>query len=355
MTIPRATRSSPCRYADAVSGRDARTRSASVWLSLLLLWIATTGSAAPSAPRHEAVRDWPALPATHVLGQCVGVGVDLRNNVVVFHRSGRVWSTPFPTEPIAAPTVSVIDGRSGRLLAAWGTNQFIMPHGLTLDHADNVWVTDVGRQQVFKFTPDGSRLLLTLGERGVPGADATHFNLPTDVAVLPDGSFYVSDGYRNTRVVKFTADGRYAFEWGGKGAGPGQFNLPHGVAVDAQGRVFVCDRTNARLQVFDPRGKFLTEWKGPLLGRPYGVSVGADGHVFIIDGGELPARTAARPRAVELDADGRVLVRFGAFGSGPGQFQLGHDLAVARDGSVYVADAAGKRVVKFVRQAGGQP
>jgi len=321
-------------------------------LGCLLLGSASFSPAAPALPRHEVVRNWPALPAGHVLGQCVGVGVDSRGNVLVFHRSGRTWSTPFPTEAIAAPTVSVIEGKSGRLLAAWGANEFIMPHGLSLDREDNVWLTDVGRHQVFKFSPDGKKLLLTLGERGVPGADRAHFNLPTDVAVLADGSFYVSDGYKNTRVVKFTAEGKYDFEWGGKGAGPGQFNLPHGVAVDATGRVIVCDRSNSRLQVFDPRGKFLAEWKGPLLGRPYGVSAGADGHVLLIDGGDGPARTVDRHRAVELDAEGRVLDRFGGFGTEPGEFQLGHDLAVAKDGAVYVADAAGKRVQKFVRKAG---
>ena len=324
-------------------------------LSFLLLCGAGRCPAAPAAPQHEVVLDWPALPSTHVLGECTAVGVDSHNNVVVLHRSGRKWTTPFPTEPIAGSTVSVIDGRTGKLLAAWGTNQFIMPHGLTLDAEDNVWITDVGRQQVFKFSPDGSRLLLTLGERGVAGADQTHFNLPSDVAVLPDGSCYVSDGYQNTRVVKFTADGRYDFEWGGKGAGPGQFNLPHGVVVDARGRVIVCDRTNARLQVFDPRGKFLAEWKGPLIGRPYGVSVSADGHIFAIDGGDGPLKRLDRPRAVELDADGRVLDRFGAYGKGPGQFLLGHDIAVARDGSVYVADATANRVQKFVRKSGGTP
>lgn len=300
--------------------------------------------------RHEVVRDWPALPAAHVLGQCTGVGTDSRNNVFVFHRSGRNWSTPFPTESISAPTVSVIDGRTGKLLTTWGTNEFIMPHGLTIDAADNVWLTDVGRQQVFKFTAEG-RLLLTLGERGVAGADQKHFNLPTDVAVLPDGSFYVTDGYRNSRVIKFTADGRYDFEWGGKGTGPGQFNLPHGVAIARDGRVIVCDRTNARLQVFDPKGKFLAEWKGPQIGRPYGVSVGPEGHIFAIDGGDLPLRQADRSKVVELDADGRVVDRFGGYGTGPGQFQLGHDLAVARDGAVYVADATGQRVVKFVRKS----
>ncbi len=297
-------------------------------------------------PKHEPVRDWPALPEGHVLGQCAGVGVDSRGNVFVFHRSGREWSTPFPEDPIAAPTVSVLDGRSGKLLASWGAGEFILPHGLTLDHEDNVWLTDVGRQQVFKFTHDG-KLLMTLGERGRAGADQNHFNLPTDVAVLADGSFYVSDGYRNTRVVKFDAAGRYEFEWGGKGGEPGQFNLPHGIAVDGRGRVIVCDRSNARLQVFDPRGKFLAEWKGPQIGRPYGVSVGADGHVFAVDGGDQGATKPDRGKVVELDAEGNLVDSFGSAGSGPGQFRLGHDIAVARDGSVYVAEGKGRRVQKF--------
>ncbi len=298
--------------------------------------------------RHEVDSSWPALPDGYVLGQCVGVGVDSHSNVFVFHRSGRKWSTPFPEEPIAAPTVSVIDGRTGKLLASWGAGEFIAPHGLSLDGEDNVWLTDVGGQQVFKYTHDGHRLL-TLGERGKAGADQGHFNLPTDVAVLPDGSFYVSDGYRNTRVVKFDAAGHYQFEWGGKGAEPGKFNLPHGVAVDARGRVIVCDRSNARLQVFDRMGKFLTEWKGPGIGRPYGVSIATDGHIFTIDGGDQSATQPDRSKAVELDADGNVLENFGSFGKGPGQFQLGHDIAVAPDGAVYVAEAKGERVQKFIR------
>jgi peptidylamidoglycolate lyase len=276
------------------------------------------------------------------------VGVDSKNNVFVFHRGGRVWTVPFPEEPIAAPTLSVIDGANGRLRASWGAGEFIMPHGLTVDREDNVWLTDVGRHQVFKFTHDG-RLLLTLGERGVPGADKSHFALPTDVAVLPDASFYVSDGYRNTRVVKFDAAGRYQFEWGGKGAEPGKFNLPHGVAVDGRGRVIVCDRSNARLQVFDPTGKFLAEWKGPKIGRPYGVGVAPSGHIFTIDGGDQSKTQPNRSKAVELDADGNVVDSFGSYGKEPGQFELGHDIAVARDGSVYVADGKGERVQKFVR------
>lgn len=297
---------------------------------------------------HEVVADWPALPENHSLGLCSGVGVDSHNRVFVFHRSGRVWTTPFPKEPIAAATVSIIDGKSGKLLSSWGENRFIMPHGLSIDQHDNVWLTDVGLQQVFKCTPEG-KVLLTLGEAGQSGADHNHFNLPTDVAVLPDGSFYVSDGYRNTRVVKFAADGRYDFEWGGKGAGPGEFNLPHGIAVDARGRVYVCDRSNSRLQIFDARGKFIDQWKGPHIGRPYGVAVGPEGHIYIIDGGDPLLKPSQRGKAVELDADGHVIDTFGSHGKEIGQFQTGHDIAVGPDGAVYVADSGGKRVEKFVR------
>jgi peptidylamidoglycolate lyase len=299
--------------------------------------------------RHEVVPGWPALPEGYNLGLCAGVGVDSHNNVFVFHRGSRRWQTPFPTDPIATATVTILDGQTGRLINSWGADEFIMPHGLTIDREDNVWLTDVGLHQVFKFNHEG-KLLLTLGERGKSGADSSHFNLPTDVAVLPDGSFYVSDGYKNTRVVKFAADGRYEFEWGTKGDDPGQFKLPHGIAVDAQGRVYVCDRSNSRIQIFDARGKFLDQWKGIHLGRPYGVEVAADGHVFIIDGGEPSLKPSERGKAVELDAEGRVLDTFGAFGREPGQFQLGHDIAVAPDGSVYVAEGTGQRVQKFVKK-----
>jgi len=170
------------------------------------------------------------------------------------------------------------------------------------------------------------------------------------VAVLGDGSFYVSDGYKNTRVIKFAADGRYQFEWGAKGSEPGQFNLPHGIAVDAGGRVLVCDRTNSRLQIFDAKGVFLDQWQGAHIGRPYGVDVSRRGHIFIIDGGDPTAKASERGKAVELDAGGHVLDTFGSSGKGPGQFQLGHDIAVGPDDAVYVAEGSGQRVQKFVRK-----
>lgn len=319
-----------------------------------ILLVAIWASPIFAGSGYEVVRDWPPPAESRSLGRCAGVGVDSHNNVVVFHRKGRAWTNPFPEEPIAEPTVSMLDGRTGKLMTSWGAGEFIMPHGLTVDHADNIWLTDVGRQQVFKCSHDG-RLLLTLGERGRPGADQAHFNYPTDVTVLRDGSFYVSDGYRNSRVVKFDATGRYLFEWGGKGSQPGKFNLPHGIAVSPSGRVYVCDRSNARLQVFDLSGKFVVEWKGDEIGRPYGVAVAANGHVFIVDGGDQSPKLPDRSKAVELDADGKLLETFGSFGTRPGEFQLGHDIAVAADGSVYVVEVKGGRVQKFVRRQEGVP
>lgn len=314
-----------------------------------VFFFALLTTASLAQPAHEVVPGWPQLPEGHTLGLCAGVGVDAQNRVFVFHRSGRVWTKPFPKDPIAAPTVSVFEGATGRLLSTWGASRFIMPHGLTVDRAGNLWLTDVGLHQVFKCSPSGE-VLLTLGEAGVPGDDTSHFNLPTDVAVLPDGSFYVSDGYQNTRVLKFSAAGRFEFQWGTKGKGPGQFHLPHGITLDPQGRVIVCDRENERLQLFDAKGTFLHEWKGPQIGKPYGIATSPDGHLLVIDGGSPSLKQELRGKAVELDLTGQILDTFGSYGKVPGQFQLGHDIAVGPDGSVYVAEATGARVQKFTRK-----
>jgi len=302
-----------------------------------------------SRGHYRVVHGWPLLPDGFILGQGTGVGVDSHDNVFVFHRAGRVWAEPFPGEPIQSPTIMLFDGKTGKLLASWGEGIFIMPHGLTVDRQDNVWVTDVGRHQVFKFSHDG-KLLLTLGERGVPGADGSHFNRPTDVAVLPDGSFYVSDGYGNTRVAKFSADGRFLFEWGKKGTGPGEFDLPHGIALDTQGHVYVCDRSNARVQIFDATGKFISEWKSQKLGRPYGITIGIDGYVYVVDGGDQPATPPDRARALKIDQTGKNIDSFGSFGNYDGQFNLAHDIAVDKNGAVYIIDTRGMRVQKFIKQ-----
>lgn len=285
---------------------------------------------------YQVVHGWPQLPEGFAFGHVSGVDVDSHNHVWVFHRGDR---------PILC-----FDGDTGKILASWGDGMFTTAHGLAVDHRDNVWVTDVGNHQVFKFSHNGE-LMLTLGAKGVPGLDGTHFNRPTDVAVAPSGEFYVADGYGNSRVAKFSADGKFLLDWGSKGDQPGQFDTPHGIALDQQGRVYVADRTNSRIQVFDANGKFLTLWKSPDLGRPWGLAVGRDGFLYVADGGDLKPKPPDRGRVLKLDLQGKILEQFGSFGSYDGQFYWAHDVGVGRNGDVYVVDVhLGMRVQRFVRK-----
>ena len=159
---------------------------------------------------YELVKNWPQLPVGFVLGDVTGVGVDTVQNIFIFHRANREWLSvsSIPNKPIAEKTILELDKTTGKIINSWGAGLFIMPHGLTIDKDNNVWVTDVGSHQIFKFTHEGV-LLMKLGEAGVPGDDTAHFNMPTDIAVTNDGSFYVSDGYGNSRVIKFSAAGKY--------------------------------------------------------------------------------------------------------------------------------------------------
>lgn len=299
--------------------------------------------------RYHVVHGWPVLPEGRVLGAVSGVGVDSHDNVFVFHRNERTWpdSDELATSAIASATVTLFDGRTGQVLAEWGENRFAMPHGLTVDQSDNVWLTDVALQQVYKFSHDG-KLLLTLGERGIAGNDSTHFNRPTDVAVAADGSFFVSDGYRNTRVMKFSSTGTFLSQWGTKGTGPGEFDLPHGIALDHEGRIYVADRSNMRVQIFDKTGHYIEQWKGDDIGRPYDVAITPKGIAFVADGGDQPEAPPDRSAVAVLEPDGTLIERFGRWGNYDGQFQIAHDIAVAKDGSVYVGSIIDGRVQKFV-------
>jgi peptidylamidoglycolate lyase len=314
------------------------------------LLLVTVAAVEPGeADRLRVLHGWPQLPEGTTLGQVSGVGVDSHGDVFVFHRGSRPWTDdPSKVGPIPEATIVVFDGRNGKRLAGWGQAMFLLPHGLFIDGQDNVWVTDVGRHQVMEFSHDG-KLLREWGEKGVPGDDPSHFDKPTDVAVSSDGSFYVSDGYGNSRVVKFSAEGKFLFQWGKKGAASGEFDLPHGIALDTEGLVYVADRQNDRIQVFTPDGKFLAQWKSEAMGRPYGVRIGRDGHIYVADGGEQPNRPPDRSKVVVLDSAGRVLESFGRWGNYDGQFMIAHDIAVAPDGSVYVGDIDGRRVQKLER------
>lgn len=301
-----------------------------------------------SAAGHASVvHGWPRHPPGHGLGEATGVATDQHGHVFVFHRAHRVFDHPPPPGLISENTVVMFDADSGRQLAAWGAGRFSMPHGLDVDEHGNVWVTDVGLHQVLKFSHDGD-LLQTFGVAGEPGNDGEHFNLPTDVVVLPDGTFYVSDGYANSRVVRFSAAGEYLDAWGTSGSGPGEFDLPHGIAWDGDATLYVADRGNRRIQAFTLDGTFKFAWSAEELGRPFGVDVAPSGDVVVIDGGDLPATGPDRSRVVVLSPEGEIRGTFGAFGSQDGQFRLGHDVAVGDDGTIYVVDTWGRRVQKFV-------
>jgi peptidylamidoglycolate lyase len=296
---------------------------------------------------YEVVHGWPVLPENQILDEVSSVAIDSKQNVFILMRGGRTWpdSDILDTSLIPAATIFIFDGNSGQLLGKWGENSFALPHGIEIDANDNVWVTDVALHQVFKFTHEG-KLLLSLGERAVPGNDSTHFNRPSDVAFAADGSFYVSDGYGNSRIVKFSAEGKFLLEWGTKGSEAGQLNLPHSVALDKTGRVYVADRENHRIQIFDGNGKYISEWHGPPFVTPQDIKITSEGFALVCDVGndKPPDRTGV----LLMRDDGSVIERIGRYGNYDGQFLDPHWVAVAKNGDVYVADFGGKRVQKFV-------
>lgn len=321
-------------------------------LLVVAVWVVKKIQASPpaSGETYRVVRDWPQLPDGVILGQVSGVDVDSQGRVFVFHRADRIWTgQDFGLDMIQAPTLLILDGNTGQLIESRGADMFVLPHGLTIDSEDNLWLTDVGLHQVFKFDPAGN-LLFVLGERGMKGDDPLHFNQPTDVAVAADGTFFVSDGYGNSRVVKFSPSGEFIASWGIAGNAPSEFNTPHSIALDPAGNVYVADRGNARLQIFTSEGDFITEWSGKSFGRPWAVRVD-DGIVYVIDGGDQTEFWPDRARILKFDLDGNPLASFGTYGKEPGQFIWPHTIAIGQNGELYIGEVAtGMRIQKFVRQ-----
>lgn len=311
-------------------------------VAVAMLLLGACSAAPPAreeAPRAAVVAGWPTIPADAPFGQVSAVDVDERGRVYVLHRADRAWSEPFPPEPIAEPTVFVFDAASGRLLSRWGAGRFVMPHGLSIDLQGKVWITDVGREQVFRFSP-GGKLELTLGERGVSGDDARHFGRPTDIAFAGDEVF-VSDGYLNHRVAVFDRTGRFLRQWGAQGTGKRGLAIPHAIAV-ADGRAYVADREHARIQVTDTNGTLLANWR--VAGHPYSLKVLPDGRVITIEGRDKSDRSGATIRIWRPEGTVERSLDIALPGS---QTSLGHDIAVGRDGFAYAADVYGNRVVKF--------
>lgn len=301
--------------------------------------MATTGTLT-----FAPVTGWEQLPEGFAHGDVAGVGVDAHDRVFLITRSEhRV----------------IVYESDGTFVRSWGETVFTpRTHGLTVGPNGAVYTVDDGDHTVRRFTADG-QLQLTLGTPGVPSdtgydgtdeATITHggppFNRPTNVAVAPTGDLYVSDGYGNARVHRFSADGKLLQSWGEPGTGPGQFEIPHGIGVLADGRVLVCDRENDRIQLFSPDGTYLGEWTD--VQRPTQVFIAQDGLLYVSElwwgagqrsyaHGEIHQNQYGRVSV--LDAEGHVVTRVGGGQPGtPGNFAAPHSVAVDSHGDLYVAE-----------------
>lgn len=261
------------------------------------------------------------LPDGWELGACSAVDVSLKGEIYLFHRG---------EHPI------LCFDRDGKFLRSWGDDLIKTAHGLRVDRDDNVWVTDVGAHRVFRFDPSG-KLLMALGT-GQAGTANDQFDRPTDIAFGPKDEVYISDGYGNSRVMRFNMLGQLQTSWGMPGDQPGQFHLPHSVIVDAEGRVLVGDRENNRIQIFNRDGDWLATWNGF---APYGLAFDRDGRLFVADG--------RADQVLILDDKGNVKKRIGKSGKRRGQFRLPHMLALDGDGNLFVAEVDGERMQKFMR------
>lgn len=253
----------------------------------------------------------------------------------------------------------VVVDAEGNILETWTQwdKIFKRPHSVYVNPYDpqkHVWVVDDHMHAIYKFTNDGKELVQTIGTPEVPGADATHFNRPTFMAWLPDSSFYVADGYNGTRVAKFDKDGKFLLDWGMKGeAGketrPNYMNNVHGVAVDPETRrVYVNDRANHRIQIFDENGKYLSEWK--IAVSPSSLHLlymGADRMLWTFD--------RNTQKMLKYDLEGRLQYAWGTVGDFPGTLWGVHGISVDQEGNLYVAEVDAGRAQKFRPRAGANP
>lgn len=276
---------------------------------------------------HKVVKDWGHLPEGWNLGETSGVAVDKNDNVWVFNRG------PHP----------VIEfDKNGAMLRAWKEVPVVSSHGIRVDDEGFVWLIDVAGHQVIKMTPEGRFVMRLGGVGGAPGNDDTKeaFNRPTGIIFAPGGDFFVSDGYVNSRVVKYNRNLEFQSKWGSKGTADGQFNLVHDVALDAKGRLYVADRNNARVQIFDQNGKFLGKWAN--VGTPWGLAYSRkEDAIYMCDG--------VNDRVQKVNLDGQVLGTLGGHGKVPGTFDFVHNIAVDSTGAIYTAEIKNWRVQKFAK------
>ena len=285
---------------------------------------------------YEQVEDWEKLPEGWVLGQ-TAIVTDSQDRVYLFNRSDH-------------PLI-VLD-RDGKFLNSWGEGDLPDAHGMFIDADDNLYMPVKNSHVVLKYSPDGN-LLMTMGDWDKPSDTgwtgnvndpakqaAGPFNRPSDIALDASGDLYISDGYGNSRGHKFTSDGKLLFSWGEPGkTGPGEFHVPHGVWVHTDGRVFVADRENNRIQIFDAEGKYLDEWGG--LARPCDIYIDEDEILYVP---ELDGFMSI------LSIEGDIIASWGSpldAGWGNGA----HAVWMDSHGDLYVnQNVEGHRLVKYIRQ-----
>ena len=281
---------------------------------------------------YELVQGWGILPDGMTFGTVSSVAADSQNRVYVYQRKD--------------PPIVVLDS-DGNYLNSWGISAFNLPHGFCIVD-DVIYLTDREDSVCLKYTLDGKPLMV-LGDRGVhsdtgceePGElvprAAGPFNYPSEMYPSPSGDLYVSDGYRNSRVHRFSAEGRYITSWGtpGKG-GPGEFHLPHSLLIDEEGLVYVCDRENNRIQVFTPEGEFITMWTD--MTRPNDISQSVDGDFYIAES----TFEGSTPRITVRDKEGEILSSW--------ESRQAHGLWVDKQDSVYLALPGAQSVDKYIRQ-----
>uniref|UniRef100_A0A9J8ACB8 Peptidylglycine alpha-amidating monooxygenase n=1 Tax=Cyprinus carpio carpio TaxID=630221 RepID=A0A9J8ACB8_CYPCA len=308
------------------------------------------------------VSDWPE--ADLQLGQVSGLALNSKGDLIIFHRGDHVWGINSfingiyqqkDLGPIQQSTIMVVDPAKGKVLKASGRNMFYMPHGITTDKDDNYWLTDVALHQVFKLSSDGQdRQLLVLGEAFEPGSDKKHFCQPTDVAVDPvTGNVYVSDGYCNSRILKFSPEGKYISHWGAGSSDRKRrvpFWIPHSLAFLPDKReLCVADRDNGRIQCFmADTGEFVKEIKKDQFGgEVFAIAYSpAQGGLMYAVNGEPPYGQAAPLQGFVINYSTKEILD--SFSPDTQEFKLPHDIVVTADGSVFVGDAASDSVIKFV-------
>jgi len=295
-------------------------------------------------PQEAPVLDYVAVANPLPVPDAAAMGA---SSDVVFDSKGHLFVLSRGAQPI-----SEFD-ENGKFIRAFGEGLFTRSHGIRLDKDGNIWATDVGAHTVMKLSPQG-QVLLTLGEKGQAGAwdGATHrFNEPNDMVIAANGDLFITQGHtpgagrggvaQNPGVLKFDKNGQFIKFWGGKGTEPGKFDVAHGIAIDAKGLLWVTDRENQRIQIFDQDGKYIREIK--YAGLPCSLDIGKQ-YIYMVNG--------FAGQVLRMDLDGKVLAAVGKPGPAGtwGEFGEAHFIAVSPKGEIYVADSVNRAVQKFVKK-----